>query len=76
MIPIHDIAEVHKKELRMNQLVTLTHYDSSEAQGVVPTLVRRKKGVERLLELGRSVAEVTTGMRQARELLTHLRVPD
>jgi len=31
MIPIHDIAEVHKKELKMNQLVTLTHYDSSEA---------------------------------------------
>jgi AraC family transcriptional activator of pobA len=31
MIPIHDIDEVHKKELKMNQLVTLTHYDSSEA---------------------------------------------
>lgn len=31
MIPIHDISEIHKKELRMNQLVTLTHYDSSQA---------------------------------------------
>lgn len=31
MIPIHDIAEIHKKELSMNQLVTLTHYDSSQA---------------------------------------------
>lgn len=31
MIPIHDISEAQKKELRMNELVTLTHYDSSEA---------------------------------------------
>lgn len=31
MIPIHDIAEQEKKEIRMNELMTLTHYDSSEA---------------------------------------------
>lgn len=31
MIPVHDISEAKKKEIRMNELVTLTHYDSSEA---------------------------------------------
>lgn len=31
MIPIHDISEKNKKEIRMNELVTLTHYDSSKA---------------------------------------------
>ncbi len=30
MIPIHDLSEVHKKELRMDMLGTLTHYDSTE----------------------------------------------
>lgn len=30
MIPIHDIAESKKRDVIMNQLVTLTHYDSSE----------------------------------------------
>lgn len=30
MIPIHDISEAKKKAIRMNELVTLTHYDSSE----------------------------------------------
>ncbi|MCE3296371.1 MAG: hypothetical protein K0R65_2085 [Crocinitomicaceae bacterium] len=30
MIPTHDIPEVEKKEIRMNELLTLTHYDSSE----------------------------------------------
>jgi len=31
MIPIHDIAEDKKRDIIINQLVTLTHYDSSEA---------------------------------------------
>lgn len=31
MIPIHDISEKDKKSIRMNELVSLTHYDSSEA---------------------------------------------
>lgn len=31
MIPIHDIAEGKKRDVFINQLVTLTHYDSSEA---------------------------------------------
>lgn len=31
MIPIHDISETQKKVVRMNELVSLTHYDSSEA---------------------------------------------
>jgi len=31
MIPIHDISETDKKVIRMNELVMLTHYDSSEA---------------------------------------------
>ncbi|MGV3630017.1 MAG: helix-turn-helix domain-containing protein [Bacteroidota bacterium] len=30
MIPTHDISEAEKKEIRMNELLTLTHYDSSE----------------------------------------------
>lgn len=31
MIPIHDISISDKKVIRMNELVSLTHYDSSEA---------------------------------------------
>lgn len=31
MIPIHDISEKKKKEVRMNELATLTDYDSTEA---------------------------------------------
>ena len=30
MIPIHDIAESKKRDIQINQLETLTHYDSSE----------------------------------------------
>lgn len=30
MIPIHDIPEQEKKAIRMNELLTLTHYDSSK----------------------------------------------